>query len=105
MKMQAAPRWVHVFVCVNDRRGEKPSCADKEAVAIHARLKAISKERGWAGKAVRVSKSGCLGLCAHGPNVLIHPQGLHFSEVTPDDLPAIEEIIAQAVSELNGQPR
>ena len=99
MKTQAAPVWVHVFVCVNDRQGERGSCADKDAVEIHAGLKAIAKARGWSGKSVRVSKSGCLGLCAHGPNVLIHPKGIHFSEVALDDLPAIEETVAKLVSE------
>ena len=104
MKTQAAPRWVHVFVCVNDRHGERGSCADKDAVEIHARLKAIVKARGWAGKTVRVSKSGCLGLCSHGPNVLIHPQGIHFSEVTLGDLPTIEETLAKFVSASDEQP-
>lgn len=98
MKKQNMPDWVHVFVCVNDRQGENPSCADNDAVEIHARLKAISKSRGWANRAVRVSKSGCLGLCAKGPNVVLYPAGIHFSQVTLNDLPEIEAAIAQTVS-------
>ncbi|MEI8205312.1 MAG: (2Fe-2S) ferredoxin domain-containing protein [Kiritimatiellales bacterium] len=42
---------------------------------------------------MRVSSAGCLGLCAQGPNVLLHPQGIHFSAVSDADLPAILETI------------
>ncbi len=97
MKQQQTPDWIHVFVCVNDRQKESPSCADKDAVSIHAELKAISKRRGWANKSVRVSKSGCLGLCAHGPNVVLYPSRIHFSHVTLADLPEIEAAIAEAI--------
>ena len=99
MQQQTAPDWIHVFVCINDRKGEKPSCADHEAVEIAARLKAITKERGWANRSVRVSKSGCLGLCAKGPNVVIHPPGIHFSGVTLEDVSEIEEALARLVAE------
>jgi (2Fe-2S) ferredoxin len=40
---------------------------------------------------VRVTRSGCLGLCAHGPNLLIYPQGEWRSGVTPADVPEILE--------------
>ena len=99
MQQHNAPDWIHVFVCINDRKGEKASCADHDAVEIAARLKAISKQRGWANRSVRVSKSGCLGLCAKGPNVVIHPPGIHFSHVTLADVPDIEEALARLVAE------
>jgi (2Fe-2S) ferredoxin len=93
MEKQSAPSWIHVFVCVNDRNQERPSCADKDAVEIHARLKDLTKAKGWANGKVRVSKCGCLGLCGQGPNVLIHPEKIHFSKVTLDDIPEIEAAI------------
>jgi (2Fe-2S) ferredoxin len=48
-------------------------------------LKDTVNEKGWKGK-VRISTSGCLGLCAKGPNVIIYPQKVWFSEVFPDDV-------------------
>ncbi len=90
MEKQNAPDWIHVFVCTNDRNHERPSCADKDAADIHATLKARMKARGWSGEKVRVSKAGCLGLCGQGPNVLVHPEKIHFSRVTLEDIPAIE---------------
>jgi (2Fe-2S) ferredoxin len=99
MKKQPVPDWVHVFVCVNDRHKEKPSCADKDAVEIYARLKAAVKASGRAGRSVRVSKSGCLGLCAAGPNVVLYPEKIHFAHVTLDDLPEIEAAVEQAAAE------
>ena len=102
MNNQPAPNWVHVFVCVNDRRGEKSSCADNDAVEIRARLKAFTKEEGWANRRVRVSQTGCLGLCAQGPNVLLFPEGTHYSGVTLADLPDIEAAIRRAVAALPG---
>ena len=101
MKQQQTPDWIHVFVCVNDRQGERASCADKDAVNIHAELKAMSKRRGWSGRTVRVSKSGCLGLCAQGPNVVLYPSKIHFARVEMSDLPAIEAAIEQEIEQLS----
>jgi (2Fe-2S) ferredoxin len=99
MEKQNAPSRLHIFVCVNDRKNERPSCADNESVEIHARLKAIAKEKEWANEKVRVSKCGCLGLCGQGPNIVIYPRGIHFSKVSLDDLPEIESAIERSISE------
>ena len=90
MNKQPTPYLCHIFVCANVRKSdpETPGCGAKGGGALKDKLKAAVKERGWKGK-VRVSSTGCLGLCAQGPNVLLHPQGIHFSAVTENDLPAI----------------
>ncbi len=90
METKKSPYLCHVFVCINDRKGERRSCADQDSVTLAAELKRITKERGWAG-IVRVSKSGCLGQCEHGPNVMIYPGGVWFHHVSPGD---IDRIIA-----------
>ena len=38
---------------------------------------------------VRVTRSGCLGLCEHGPNILTYPEGRWHSKVSPSDVPAL----------------
>jgi (2Fe-2S) ferredoxin len=96
MNQQAAPYCCHVFVCLNDRHGERKSCADGAAAAIRDYLKAEVERRGWKPR-VRVSQSGCLGLCQQGPNVILYPQGVWFSGVTQADadqiLTAVEKFI------------
>lgn len=80
----------HVFVCTNDRGGERKSCADSNSLMVKSKLKDAVNENGWKGR-VRVSTSGCMGLCANGANVMIYPQKVWFSEVFPDD---VDEIVS-----------
>jgi len=88
MQRQTVPFLSHVFVCVNDRRGESKSCADGVGMQLKDLLKSGVEARGWKGR-VRVSHTGCMGLCGRGPNVMVHPQGLWYSAVAPADVPAI----------------
>jgi (2Fe-2S) ferredoxin len=89
-KQIESPYVSHVFVCTNDRGGERKSCADNNSQLIKTKLKDAVNEKGWKGK-VRISTSGCMGLCANGPNVMIYPQQIWFSEVFPDD---VDEIVS-----------
>ncbi len=93
MDRRFSPYAAHLFVCVNDRKGERRSCADGGGGALKEALKAGVQVRGWKGR-VRVSSSGCLGLCAQGPNVLVHPQQIWFSAVTPADVESILDKVA-----------
>jgi len=85
-----SPYIAHVFVCTNDRGGERKSCADNNSQIVKSKLKEAVTEKGWKGK-VRISTSGCMGLCARGSNVMIYPQKIWFSEVLPDE---VDEIIS-----------
>ncbi|MFC1592137.1 ferredoxin [Thermodesulfobacteriota bacterium] len=93
MQEQSAPYQCHIFVCTNDRKGERKSCADGSSAAVRSQLKDAVKERGWLGR-VRVSQSGCLGLCMQGPNIILYPQKIWFSGVSTDDIPAILNRVA-----------
>lgn len=84
------PYVAHVFVCTNDRKGEAASCADKKSQLVSSILKDVVTTKGWKGR-VRVSTSGCMGVCARGANVMIYPQKLWFSGVSPE---AVGEIVA-----------
>jgi len=72
-------------------------------MAIKDGLKAAASERGWKGR-VRISHSGCMGLCANGPNVMIEPDHVWRSGVTPGDIPAILDEIARRHPELAAPP-
>lgn len=97
MERQSSPYVCHVFICTNDRHGARKSCADGEAVALRDDLKKQVEQRGWKPR-VRVSQSGCLGLCEKGPNVMIYPQGIWFGGATRADAGRILETIGSLLT-------
>jgi len=98
MKRKTSPYVCHVFVCVNDRKGARQSCADGDAIALRDALKDAVAARGLRGR-VRVTRSGCLGLCEQGPNVMLYPQRVWFTGVTMDDLDTIMDQIVRETSQ------
>jgi (2Fe-2S) ferredoxin len=38
---------------------------------------------------VQLTTCGSLGLCEHGPNLIVYPEGIWYSGVTPTDVPEI----------------
>ena len=89
-KQNESPYVSHVFVCTNDRGGERKSCADNNSQLIKSKLKDVVNEKGWKEK-VSISTSGWMVLCAKGSNVMIYPQKVWFSEVFSDD---VDEIVS-----------
>jgi len=83
-----SPYLCHVFVCINDRKGARKSCADGNSSEIRRLLKEEIANRGWKPK-IRISQSGCLGVCDSGPNVMLYPQQDWFSGVHVNDVPKI----------------
>ncbi|MBI4064464.1 MAG: (2Fe-2S) ferredoxin domain-containing protein [Elusimicrobia bacterium] len=83
-----------IFVCTNVREGGKVACANpgRGGDEICEKLKAYIKERGLKGK-IRAVSSGCLDLCAQGPNVFVYPVGRWYSGVRQED-------IAQLIKEI-----
>ncbi|MBI4527811.1 MAG: (2Fe-2S) ferredoxin domain-containing protein [Deltaproteobacteria bacterium] len=79
-----------IFMCINNRHGESPSCGYSGSEEIVEELKKVAKDMNLKGK-VRVAKSGCLDLCAFGPNLMIWPDGIWYMKVTKADIPEIIE--------------
>jgi len=94
---QPAPYICHILVCVNDRQNERKSCAPAHSGNIRLQLKTRVKER-WPGIKIRVSQTGCLGVCEDGPNILIYPQNIWFKHVSPEDVDAILDRVAKILS-------
>ena len=44
-------------------------------------------------------RTGCFGLCAAGPIVVVYPEGIYYSHVTPED---VEEIVNEHL--IKGRP-
>ena len=74
----------HILVCGGT--GCSSSHSQELIDAFHAQL----QERGLAGE-VQVIKTGCFGLCALGPVVIVYPEGCFYSHVTVEDIPEIVE--------------
>jgi (2Fe-2S) ferredoxin len=82
----------HVFVCENRRPDDDPRgcCAAKGSEAIRAAFKDAIKKHGLKGQ-VRANAAGCLDACADGPSVVVYPEGVWYSHVSPEDVPEIVE--------------
>ncbi|HLD85637.1 MAG TPA: (2Fe-2S) ferredoxin domain-containing protein [archaeon] len=79
----------HIFVCVNDR-DEGDACFKRGSEGIVKALRDHVNKNGLFNK-YNVSKSRCLGHCAHGPTIAIYPDGLIFRKVSIDDTKEIIE--------------
>jgi (2Fe-2S) ferredoxin len=81
-----------VFVCENRRPEDDPRgcCAQKGSEAIRAALKEEIERRGLK-KQVRANAAGCLDACAHGPSIVVYPEGVWYGGVRVEDVPEIVE--------------
>ena len=86
----------YVFVCENEKPGQ--SCCMPQGSAIRQRLKERIQESGLAAR-IRVSRSGCLDVCADGPNVLLMPDGVWFRNVKEDDVEKIFEVLQKGAKQ------
>ena len=81
----------HLFFCLNQRENGDDCCAQHNAKALFEHAKIRCKELGLAGSGkVRVNKAGCLDRCAHGPVMVVYPEGIWYTAVDQSD---IDEII------------
>lgn len=80
----------HILVC------HGTGCTSSKSEKILENFKKIIEEKKIEN--VRVIKTGCFGLCAKGPIVIIRPEDTFYAMVTPDDC---EEIIQAHIVEGN----
>ena len=78
----------HILVC------QGTGCTSSKSPQILENFKKIIEEKEI--KNVRVIKTGCFGLCAKGPIVIIRPEDTFYAQVTPEDC---EEIIQSHIVE------
>ena len=79
---KADTREKHILVC------HGTGCTSSKSPEILKKFREILKEKGIEN--VRVIQTGCFGLCAKGPIVIIRPEDTFYAMVTPEDC---EEII------------
>ncbi|HSB06116.1 MAG TPA: (2Fe-2S) ferredoxin domain-containing protein, partial [Thermodesulfobacteriota bacterium] len=65
-------------------------CVSCNSLKVRERLEAELKDRGLSEK-VKVVITGCNGFCAEGPIMVIHPGGVFYKKLNPDDIPFLIE--------------
>ena len=75
----------HVLICGGTGCTSSGSKAIQEAFTKNIENCGLSEE-------VKLVQTGCFGLCALGPVVIVYPDGTFYSRVTPED---VEEIVKE----------
>ncbi|MCQ2533144.1 MAG: NADH-quinone oxidoreductase subunit NuoF [Clostridia bacterium] len=73
----------HVLVCCGT------GCTSSSSMKIMEKFNEVIAEKGLANE-IKVVKTGCFGLCAAGPIVVIYPEGTMYYRCTPED---VEELV------------
>ncbi|MBO5912004.1 MAG: NAD(P)H-dependent oxidoreductase subunit E, partial [Clostridia bacterium] len=73
-------------------------CTSSGSVAIQKKFEEQIVAQGLSEE-VKIVQTGCFGLCALGPVVIVYPDGTFYSRVTEDD---VTEIVAEHL--LKGRP-
>ncbi|MDR2932182.1 MAG: NADH-quinone oxidoreductase subunit NuoF [Oscillospiraceae bacterium] len=74
----------HVLVCGGT------GCTSSGSEAVITALESHIDKAGLANE-IKVVKTGCFGLCALGPIMIVYPEGTFYSMVKVDDIPEIVE--------------
>ena len=82
------PFQYHVFACDQQKPEGVPCCSARGSART---IEALRREIGARGLEddVQITVCGSLGLCEHGPNLIVYPEGVWYSGVTPEDVPEI----------------
>ena len=75
---------IHALICGGTGCTSSGSMSVKDALEREIAAKGLVDE-------VKVVQTGCFGLCALGPIMIVYPEGTFYSMVTADDIPEIVE--------------
>jgi (2Fe-2S) ferredoxin len=74
----------HVLVCGGG------DCKKRGSKGVRRALKEGLRAAGMNGE-VRIDSVDCLGLCKHGPNVVVYPEGSWYLGLAEEDVPEVVE--------------
>ncbi|MBQ8371206.1 MAG: SLBB domain-containing protein, partial [Clostridia bacterium] len=72
----------HVLICGGTGCTSSNSRVIADKLAEELKMQGLEEE-------VKIVMTGCFGLCALGPIMIVYPEGTFYSMVTPDDIPEI----------------
>ncbi len=80
----------HIFICTQHRPEGHPrgSCGARGADALYDAFAQVIIQNNLTTR-VALTRTGCLGPCQGGANVLIYPGSQMYSWVEPEDAPVI----------------
>jgi (2Fe-2S) ferredoxin/2-polyprenyl-3-methyl-5-hydroxy-6-metoxy-1,4-benzoquinol methylase len=80
----------HVFVCDQQKPEGMACCAMRGSAKVIETLRKEAAERGLSND-VQITPCASLGLCDRGPNMVVYPDGIWYSNVMPQDVAEIVE--------------
>jgi (2Fe-2S) ferredoxin/SAM-dependent methyltransferase len=80
----------HVYICDQKKAEGVPSCPARGSERVIDALRRELAARKMADE-VQLTTTGSLGLCERGPNMVVYPDGVWYSGLTPEDIPEIIE--------------
>ena len=72
----------HVLICGGTGCTSSGSVTLRDKLAEELKAKGLEEE-------IKIVMTGCFGLCALGPIMIVYPEGTFYSRVTVDDIPEI----------------
>ena len=75
---------MHILVCGGT------GCTSSSSMKIIEKMETLISENSMADE-IKVVKTGCFGLCAQGPIMMIYPDHLMYTQVQPEDVDEIFE--------------
>ena len=72
----------HVLICGGTGCTASGSASIREKLAEELKANGLEDE-------IKIVQTGCFGLCALGPVMIVYPEGTFYSRVTADDVPEI----------------
>ena len=75
---------IHALICGGTGCTSSGSMSVKGALEREIAAKGLEEE-------VKIVQTGCFGLCALGPIMIVYPEGTFYSRVTAEDIPEIVE--------------
>ena len=78
----------HVFICDQQKPEGVPCCSARGSAGV---IDALRREIASQGllDVVQITTCGSLGLCEHGPNMIVYPEGIWYGGLTPADIPEL----------------
>lgn len=75
---------IHALICGGT------GCTSSGSLKVEETLKNELEKAGLTDE-VKIVQTGCFGLCALGPIMIVYPEGTFYSKVQPEDIPEIVE--------------
>ncbi len=81
----------HIYICDQKKPEGIPCCSARGSAKVIDTLRKLIISRGLTND-VHITTCGSLGLCERGPNMVVYPDGIWYSGITPED---IHEIVSE----------